>query len=89
MDSSVLRHVYLLGLAALLAFLPAQAATTPAPEADTLKVQVIVPPAWHPLIDDQMSEALVDRVRDVFYRSGFTQRIDEMRAVEDPAKAPC
>jgi len=69
--------------------LPARAATSPVPEADILKVQVIVPPAWHPLIDDQMGEALVDRVRDVFYRAGFTQRVDEMRVVEDPAKVPC
>ena len=88
MNSSALRHVCLFGVAALFMSLSVRAATPSAPEADTLKVQVIVPPTWNLLIDDKVSEALVDRVRDVFYQAGFTQPVDELRRVEDPSKVP-
>lgn len=54
----------------------------------TLKVQVNVPPSWNVLLDDRVSEAFVDRVRDVFARDGFDRPVTEVRYVEDPAKLP-
>jgi hypothetical protein len=64
-------------------------ATTPKPEVPgTLKVTVNVPPTWNLLLDDRVSAAFTDRVRDVFYRAGFDRPVEELRFVEDPAKAP-
>ena len=88
MNSSALRHVCLIGVAALLTLLPARAATPSVSDADTLKVQVIVPPTWNVLVTDKVSEALVDRVRDVFYQAGFTRPIYEVRSFEIPSQAP-
>jgi len=85
MNSSALRHVFRLGVAVLFGLLPACASAS---EADPLKVQVNVPPTWNLLIDDQVSEALVDQMRDVFYRAGFARRIDEVRSFEIPSKVP-
>lgn len=69
-------------------FLSARAATRPVTDADALKVQVIVPPTWNLLIDDKVSEALVERMRDVFYRAGFTRPLEEVRSFEIPSKVP-
>lgn len=64
-------------------------ATTQSPETpDALKVLVNVPPNWNMLLDDRVSEAFTDRVREVFYRAGFDRPVEEMRSVEDPAKVP-
>lgn len=64
-------------------------ATTHQPEVPgTLKVTVNVPPTWNMLIDDRVSEAFTDRVRDVFYRAGFDRPVEELRYVEDPSKVP-
>ncbi len=89
MNSSALRQICLIGVAALFMSLPLRAATPPTSDTDTLKVQVIVPPTWNLLIDDKVSESLVDRVRDVFYRAGFTMPVSELRLPEDPSKVPC
>lgn len=53
-----------------------------------LKVQVNVPPSWNLLLDDRISDAFVDRVRESFQRSGFSRPVEEVRYVEDPAKVP-
>ena len=49
-------------------------------------MQVNVPPSWNILLDDRVSEAFVDRVRDVFHRNGFDRPVEHVRYVEDPAK---
>jgi hypothetical protein len=54
----------------------------------TLRVQVNVPPSWNLLLDDRITEAFVDRIRDVFHRNGFEKPVEEVRYVEDPAKLP-
>lgn len=64
-------------------------ATTQQPEVPgTLKVTVNVPPSWNLLLDERISEAFTDQVRDAFYRAGFDRPVQEVRSVEDPAKAP-
>jgi hypothetical protein len=79
-------RVWLIGLMLLL---PACATTDRSAEvAGTLKVHVNVPPSWNLLLDDRISEAFVDRVRDVFYRSGFDRPVEQVRSVEDPGKQP-
>jgi len=40
------------------------------------------------LLDDRISEAFVDRVREVFYRAGFDRPVEEIRLVEDAEKMP-
>lgn len=74
--------------ALFLALLPA-CATTRQPEVPgTLHVQVNVPPTWNPWLDDRISGAFTDRVRDVFHRAGFDRPVEEARLADDPeAKA--
>jgi hypothetical protein len=55
---------------------------------DVLKVTVNIPPSWNMLLDDRISEAFVDRVREVFYRAGFDRPVEEVRSVEEPEKQP-
>jgi hypothetical protein len=76
------------GLALLVAGL-AGCATVNRPEfPGALKVYVNVPPSWNVLLEDDISDAFVSRVRDVFLRSGFDRPVDEVRLVEDPNKQP-
>lgn len=76
-------------LSGLLFLLLPACATTQRPEIPgTLKVQVNVPPSWSVLVDDRVSEAFVDRVREVFVRSGFDRPVEEVRYVEDASKLP-
>jgi len=75
-------------VSSLLLFLSA-CATTPRPDVPgTLKVQVNVPPSWNLLLDDRVSEVFVEQVRDTFRQAGFEHPVEEVRYVEDPAKAP-
>lgn len=83
----MLRTPWILLCGALLSL--SACATTQKPEVPgTLKVTVNVPPTWNVLLDDRVSEAFADRVRDVFYRAGFDRPVEELRYVEDPAKVP-
>lgn len=85
----------LLGLGGAVAALTAAAAPTAgagAPDtanpSATLKVQVNVPPSWDPLLDDDIAAAFTDQVREIFQRAGHRHPVEELRSVEDPAKAP-
>lgn len=75
-------------LSSLLLVLPACATTQKSPVPGTLKVQVNIPATWNSLVEDRISEGLVDRVRDVFYRAGFDRPVEEVRYVEEPGKEP-
>jgi hypothetical protein len=54
----------------------------------TLKVAVNVPPALNILVEDRISEAFTDRVREVFDRAGFDRPVEEARFADDAANAP-
>lgn len=75
-------------LLGVLALAVSARAKEPAEVPGTLKVQVNVPPSWNLLLDDRVSEAFVDRVREVFSRRGFDQPVEELRYVEAPEKVP-
>jgi hypothetical protein len=54
----------------------------------TLKVQVNMPPTLHYLAEDRISEAFVDRIRDVFAQNGFNRPVEEVSFVEAPTRIP-
>lgn len=49
-----------------------------------LQVDVEVPPAWGPWLEDDLAEALYDRIRYIFKREGFPGDLLEIRRLEDP-----
>ena len=57
----------------------------PAPPA--LQVQVDVPPAWHPLVEDDVAEALAAILERNFRQSGFDRQIAFLRLADDPQPA--
>jgi len=85
--NTILRRPWILLCGALLAL--SGCATTQQPEVPgTLKVAVNVPPTWNILLDDRISEAFTDRVRDVFHNAGFDRPVEEVRYPEDSEKLP-
>jgi hypothetical protein len=54
----------------------------------TLKVLVNLPPTWGVFLEDDVSEAFVSHIRDVFQRSGFDRPVEEVRLIEDPSRHP-
>jgi hypothetical protein len=49
-----------------------------------LQVDVEVPPAWGPWLEDDLAEALYDRIRYIFKREGYPGDLLEVRRLEDP-----
>lgn len=49
-----------------------------------LQVDIQVPPAWGPWLEDDLAEALYDRIRYIFKREGFSGDMVEIRRLEDP-----
>ncbi len=76
----------------LLSFLPSVvAADQPAGKKEVpppaLQVQVDVPPAWHPLVEDDVAEALAAVLERNFQRSGFERPIAFLRMPDEPQPA--
>jgi hypothetical protein len=64
-------------------------ATTHAPEIPgTLAVHVNVPPHWNVFLEDRITEALTDQVREVFHHAGFDKPVTEARYFEDVDRSP-
>lgn len=59
--------------------LMAGCATTRVEDPSALRVHVNVPPSWNMLIEDRVSMAFADVVRDVFHRQGFDRPVEEAR----------
>lgn len=49
-----------------------------------LQVDIQVPPAWGPWLEDDLAEALYDRIRYIFKREGYSGDLLEIRRLEDP-----
>ncbi len=49
-----------------------------------LQVDIEVPPAWGPWLEDDLAEALYDRIRYIFKREGYSGDMVEIRRLEDP-----
>ena len=62
-----------------------QPKSKPAPVPVALNVQVNVPPSWQAWLDEDVAEALIDRVRHVFRQRGFEGRIERVDAFDEPA----
>jgi hypothetical protein len=63
-------------------------ATVNRPEAPgTLRVAVNLPPAMNIAVEDEISQALVDRVRAVFQQHGFNRPVERAYSVNLPANA--
>lgn len=87
MNTFLLRRPWIWVCGLLLA-LSGCATTQPSEVPGTLKVAVNVPPSWNMLLDDRVSEAFTDQVREVFRRAGFDRPVQEVRYPEDPEKLP-
>ena len=71
-----------------LAFLSGCATTQTPDVPGTLAVHVNVPPHWNVFLEDRITEAFTDQVREVFYREGFDKPVKEVRYFEDVDRAP-
>jgi hypothetical protein len=73
----------------LLSFVPSLSAAdrlaakkeTPPP---ALQVQVDVPPAWHPLVEDDVAEALASVLAREFRRNGFERPVAILNSFDEP-----
>jgi hypothetical protein len=52
-----------------------------------LQVQVVVPPSWRPMFDENVSDALASHIIDVFQREGFRGNLSEVALHEEPTGA--
>lgn len=55
----------------------------------TLQVQVNIPASWRPMLEDDVSEAFVSYIYDVFRRNDFRGEIVEVRWFEEPSPGCC
>ncbi len=84
-SSRLIARVLLLGLCA--GVLPA---TGFAAEKDaTLQIQMRIPPSWDPFLEDDVKDAFLSQVRDVFRREGYTGTIKEVDRFEEPSAGCC
>ena len=67
------------------------ASNAPAPSAKegTLQVQVRIPASWQPIFEDRVTEAFVNRLRDVFERQGYHGDITEVSLFDEPSPGCC
>lgn len=56
---------------------------------DTLQVQVNVPPSWEPMFEDDITEAFVAYVAEVFRRQGYKGEIVEVERFDEPSPGCC
>jgi hypothetical protein len=78
-----------LACACLGATLLAGCASRPAVEVPgTLAVHVNVPPHWNIFLEDRITEAFTDQLRDVFHHAGFDRPVTEVRYFDDVDRAP-
>jgi len=49
-----------------------------------LQVDIQVPPAWGPWLEDDLAKALYNRIRYIFKREGYPGDMVEIRRMEDP-----
>ncbi len=61
------------------------AASKPAKPAD-LQVLVNVPPTWRPFLDDDIAEALANRLMDVFRQNGYKGDIAQVTSLDSASK---
>ena len=89
---SLSRFALLLG-SGLICALHAPAASQPTASSPskpgTLQVQVNVPPSWEAMFEDQITEAFVSYIADVFRRQGYKREIAEVRWFEEPSPGCC
>lgn len=55
----------------------------------TLQVEVVVPPTWRPLLEDDIADAFVDRVREAFDQRGYKGDIDRVDSYDEPDHGCC
>lgn len=79
---------HLLGIAGAVASLCATAhAESEAANTAPLKIAVNVPLTWEKLVDPQIGSAIAQEVRETLYRRGFDRPVEELRSLENSAKA--
>jgi hypothetical protein len=71
----------LLGLAAAV---PVRANSPAPPPPPDLQVTVDVPPTWRPFLEEDIAEAFVSRLAEVFRRSGYEGRIAQVERPDEP-----
>jgi len=78
--------VALAAVAALVTLAPAADTKKPAPKPADLQVLVNVPPSWRPFLDDDITEALFYRLKDVFRRRGYQGELAQVTTFDAGAK---
>lgn len=58
-------------------------------DANVLQVQIIVPPQWVPMLEDDITDTFVSRIRDVFRRQDFAGGIKEVKSYDEPDPGCC
>lgn len=78
---------FLLLLSALLSVAGCSTPAKVAPDTPPgLQLQVNLPPVWHPLVEDDVSEMLASLVQVEFRRAGFQERIALLKSTDDVAE---
>lgn len=54
-----------------------------------LQVQLNMPPSWQPIFEDEVADAFISHVRDVFQRRGYEGTIKEVDALDEPDPGCC
>jgi len=82
-------------LLSLLALVPAPVGALAAdaapttPSAGTLQVQIIVPPSWVPMLEDDIADAFVSHIDEVFRHRGYKGHIKKVSAIDEPGPGCC
>jgi len=81
-----IRFTVALAAFALVAFSSLQAAgEKPALKTADLQVTIDVPPTWRPFLDDDIADALSNRLISTFQNRGYTGRVEQLRSGDTAA----
>lgn len=72
--------------AALVSLVGCATTSTPSLPAETVHVQVDLPPGVSPLYSDRIAEAFTDEVRHVFIQAGFKRPVETLLYVDEKAR---
>lgn len=56
----------------------------PVAGANNLQVVVVIPPSWHPMLEDRVDDAFVSHLADIFEQEGFRGNVVDVRQPDQP-----
>lgn len=56
----------------------------PVAGSNNLQVIVVIPPSWHPMLEDRVDDAFVSHLADIFDQEGFRGNVVDVRQPDQP-----